>query len=104
MRTTSRSPPVNAPETQNTARGQGLRFGLSADSERLLRFEQEARVPAVLNPTPTARGYTGGVPTQRRLMSALALSCGVVFLGDQYFAYSDFEGTESRTHVLRLAD
>ena len=28
----------------------------------------------------------------------------VAFLGDGYFAYSDVEGTHSRTRVLRLAD
>jgi len=28
----------------------------------------------------------------------------VVFLGDRYFAYSDVEGTQSRTRVLRLPD
>ena len=39
----------------------------------------------------------------RRALPTYARS-QVAFLGDGYFAYSDVEGTRSRTHVLRVTD
>jgi hypothetical protein len=39
----------------------------------------------------------------RRALPMFARS-QVVFLGDGYFAYSDVEGTRSRTRVLRIPD
>ncbi len=44
-----------------------------------------------------------GVEVFRKALPTYARS-QVAFLGEEYFAYSDFEGTRSRTRVLRMTD
>ncbi len=53
--------------------------------------------------TVLALRTSDGSEVFRKTLSTYARS-QVAFIGDAYFAYSDVEGTRSRTHVLRMTD